>query len=100
MLIPYSLAVFETYWGSESPDISSDEVLGTICRRVGLDAEGFFAAINSPRYKALLRQNTDELIARGGYGSPTIFVNGDDMYFGNDRLPLVEFRLRKLLGDI
>lgn len=100
LLIPYSLAVFEIYWGSESPDISSDEVLGTICRRVGLDAEGFFAAINSPRYKALLRQNTDELIARGGYGSPTIFVNGDDMYFGNDRLPLVEFRLRKLLGDI
>jgi 2-hydroxychromene-2-carboxylate isomerase len=100
LLIPYSLAVFETYWGSESPDISSDGVLGTVCRRVGLDAEGFFAAINSPRYKALLRQNTDELIARGGYGSPTIFVNSDDMYFGNDRLPLVEFRLRKLLGDI
>jgi len=33
--------------------------------------------------------NTDEVIRRGGFGSPTIFVGGDDMYFGNDRLPLV-----------
>ena len=31
----------------------------------------------------------DEVIARGAYGSPTMFINGDDMYFGNDRLPLV-----------
>ena len=52
----------------------------------------------SRRYKDLLRENTDELIARGGYGSPTIFINGDDMYFGNDRLELVEFRLKGLLG--
>ena len=30
-----------------------------------------------------------EVIERGGFGSPTIFVGGEDMYFGNDRLPLV-----------
>jgi 2-hydroxychromene-2-carboxylate isomerase len=29
------------------------------------------------------------LIRRGGFGSPTLFVNGDDMYIGNNRLPLV-----------
>jgi 2-hydroxychromene-2-carboxylate isomerase len=98
LLLPYSRTVFETYWGSESPDISNDEVLTAICTQVGLDTEGFFNAISSQQYKDLLRQNTDELIARGGYGSPTIFINGDDMYFGNDRLPLVEFRLRQLLS--
>ena len=27
---------------------------------------------------------------RGGFGSPTFFVNGDDMYFGNDRIQLLE----------
>jgi 2-hydroxychromene-2-carboxylate isomerase len=42
-----------------------------------------------------LRANTDELVARGGFGSPTIFVNGTDMYFGNDRLVLVD----RALGD-
>ena len=29
-------------------------------------------------------------MTRGGFGSPTIFVNGTDMYFGNDRLALVD----------
>ena len=50
-----------------------------------------------PTPLGVLRSNTDELIARGGYGSPTLFINDDDMYFGNDRLPLVEHRLRQLL---
>ena len=33
-------------------------------------------------------QFMDEAVARGAFGAPTFFV-GDDMYFGNDRLPLV-----------
>jgi 2-hydroxychromene-2-carboxylate isomerase len=99
LLLPYSRTVFETYWGGETPDISSDEVLARICQQVGLDMEGYFNAIGNQQYKDLLRQNTDELIARGGFGSPTMFINGDDMYFGNDRLPLVEFRLRQLLAQ-
>ena len=98
LVVPYSRAVFETYWGSDTPDISSDEVLTNICAEVGLDAQGFFDAITSQDYKDRLRANTDEVIARGAYGSPTMFINGDDMYFGNDRLPLVEYRLRQLLG--
>ena len=44
---------------------------------------------NPVRPKQRLRDATDELIARGGFGSPTIFVDRDDMYLGNDRLPLV-----------
>jgi len=99
LLIPYSKAVFEAYWGGVNPDITSDAVLLEICQQAGLDAEAFFNAIADPVYKDLLRQNTDEVIARGGFGSPTIFINRDDMYFGNDRLPLVEHRLRQLLGE-
>jgi len=95
LMVPYSRAVFEAYWDSESPNIADDEVLGAICTRVGLDSEAFFSAITSQHYKDLLRQNTDELIARGGYGSPTLFINSDDMYFGNDRLELVESRLKQ-----
>ena len=96
--VPYSRAVFETYWGGKEPDISDDTVLEAICRTVGLDPAGFFKAIADQRYKDLLRANTDELIARGGFGSPTIFIDGGDMYFGNDRLALVEARLRELIG--
>ena len=95
LMVPYSRAVFEAYWDSGSPNIADDQVLDAICARVGLDSEGFFSAITNQHYKDLLRQNTDELIARGGYGSPTLFIDGDDMYFGNDRLELVGSRLKQ-----
>lgn len=85
----YVRAVFESYWG-DLEDISQDEVLRRIVDRVGLDREEFFAKIADAAYKARLRANTDELIARGGFGSPTLFVNEEDMYFGNDRLVLVK----------
>ncbi len=91
ILPDYARAVFEAYWG-ELQDISQDEVLRPILRRVGLDAEEFFAKIGEAKYKDALRANTEEAIARGGFGSPTMFV-GDDMYFGNDRLPLVRAAL-------
>ena len=55
------------------------------------------AASVTDENKLRLRGNTDELVARGGYGSPTIFVDRTDMYFGNDRLPLV--RDGKLIGE-
>jgi 2-hydroxychromene-2-carboxylate isomerase len=84
----YARAVFEAYWGADR-DISQDAVLAGIAERVGLDRTGYFERIVSPAYKAKLRANTDELVGRGGFGSPTFFVDRDDMYFGNDRLPLV-----------
>jgi 2-hydroxychromene-2-carboxylate isomerase len=87
-LSPYVRAVFETYWG-DLRDISQDDVLRDVLERVGLPSEEFFAAVASPELKEKLRANTDELIARGGFGSPTIFIEEHDMYFGNDRLALV-----------
>ena len=80
-------AVFTAYFGRDE-DISQDEVLGEICRQVGIDEQAFFAGIAMPDIKQQLKANTDEAIRRGAFGSPTFFV-GDDMYFGNDRLPLV-----------
>jgi 2-hydroxychromene-2-carboxylate isomerase len=34
-------------------------------------------------------------MARGGFGSPTIFIDKTDMYFGNDRLPLIQAALAR-----
>lgn len=90
---PYSRKVFESYWGDDR-DISKDEVLREIVQGAGLDQKEFFEKINSQEYKDKLRVNVDELIERGGFGSPTIFVNGS-MFFGNDRLALVEWALSK-----
>lgn len=91
IISPYSRRVFESYWG-EDRDISQDRVLRDIVRETGLDEDEFFAKIAAPEYKEKLRANTDELIERGGFGSPTIFVEGA-MFFGNDRLILVEHAL-------
>jgi 2-hydroxychromene-2-carboxylate isomerase len=88
---PYSRCVFEQYWG-ENRDISKDDVLRDVVRMVSLDEVEFFAKITSQDYKDKLKLNTDELIERGGFGSPTMFVDGD-MFFGNDRLLLVEHAL-------
>ena len=89
---------FEAYWGRDE-DISQDEVLARVCLAVGEDAPSLQAGIALPAIKAQLKANTDELVGRGGFGSPTMFVDGDDMYFGNDRLALLRAAvLRKRAG--
>ena len=94
-LVAFATAVFEAYWGDDQ-DISQDAVLQQICARSGVDAERFFAGIAEPKIKDRLKANTDEVMRRGGFGSPTIFVGGSDMYFGNDRLPLIREALLRL----
>lgn len=93
-MVPFARAVFEAYWGDDQ-DISTDAVLGEICRSVGVDRAKFFAGIGEQAIKDQLKANTDEAMARGGFGSPTIFVDKTDMYFGNDRLPLIREALQR-----
>jgi 2-hydroxychromene-2-carboxylate isomerase len=87
-LVEFATAVFEAYWSNDL-DISNDAVLIGICEDTGVEPRTFLAGIASKEIKERLRSNTEELVARGGFGSPTMFVAGADMYFGNDRLPLV-----------
>ena len=88
-MIDYANKLFEAYWG-ESRDIGKLEVLNPIAEAVGI--ENFEERISEQSCKDKLRANTDELIERGGFGSPTMFV-GEQMYFGNDRLELVAGKL-------
>ncbi len=92
-LVRYCLAVFEAYW-RDNKDISRDDVLAEIVESQDMDSQAFFEKINHPDYKQALRVTTQNLIDRGGFGSPTMFVNDTDMYFGNDRLILVESMLK------
>jgi len=94
-MLPFARAVFETYWGGDK-DISQDSVLTEICKSVGVDHVKFFAGIGEQAIKDQLKANTDEVMARGGFGSPTIFVGKTDMYFGNDRMPLIREAVLRL----
>jgi len=97
-MVPFATAVFEAYWG-EDRDISQDAVLTNICKKLDVDPAEFLRGISDEAVKNQLRINTDEVIARGGFGSPTIFVDRTDMYFGNDRLPLVRELLERRKGQ-
>lgn len=89
---PFILSVFKTYWG-DLKDIGDWDVLLSCAKEAGLDPEAFRAAASSDDAKTKLKANTQGLIDRGGFGSPTIFVNSDDMYFGNDRMELIAHTL-------
>lgn len=93
----FARAAFESYWG-RLEDISQAQILTRIAEHAGLDGPRLLEEANTPQIKERLRANTDELIARGGFGSPTMFVDRDDMYFGNDRLELVETALIRAHG--
>ena len=88
----FARAAFEAYFGQDL-DISSDEVILQLCERTQVAFEPLMQSITAPGIKDQLRANTEELIARGGFGSPTIFVHEKDLYFGNDSLPLVRAAL-------
>ena len=93
-MLPFARTVFQIYWG-EDQDISQDAVLTEVCKRCGIDPQKFFAGIADQAIKDALKANTDEVMARGGFGSPTIFLDKTDMYFGNDRLPLLRDALTR-----
>ncbi len=91
-LVPFARNVFRRYWG-ELADISRDDELRAIAEASGLNPDECLAAAAAPDYKNRLRETTDELIRRGGFGSPTMYLDGNDMYFGNDRLEMIRARI-------
>ena len=93
-LVEFSRGSFESYFGREE-NLDDPAVLIAVADAAGLDGAAMWEAAQTDAVKALLRANTEEVIARGGYGSPTMFVDRDYMFFGNDQLPLVEFALTR-----
>ena len=93
-LIQYSLSVFRAYW-VDRKDISRVLVLREILKELfGMKRAKRLIAVhmNSDHTKQKLRDNVNELIRRGGFGVPTVFID-DDMYFGVDRMIFVEKKI-------
>ena len=91
----FSKAAFDAYfaWGE---NIDEPGVIRTIADECGLDGASLISGVAEQLVKNQLRSNTEEAIARGAYGSPTILI-GDALYFGNDQLPLVRAALQSCL---
>jgi len=88
----FALAVMRAYWAGGS-DISQPEVVSTVAGSVGLDGAALLLQAQAQPVKDQLRANTEEAVKRGAFGAPCFFV-GEQMFWGNDRLVLLEEFLR------
>lgn len=82
-----SLKLYRAYW-AEDKDLGDPAVLAEL-----LGAE-VVARAGDEAVKAELKAATESAATRGAFGAPTFFV-GDDLYFGEDRVFLIEDALRK-----
>lgn len=80
--------VFRAYF-AEGRNISEPAVLGEIADELGIDKDALAAGIQEQPIKDRLKALVDEAIARGVFGSPFIFVDGEP-FWGSDRLPQIE----------
>jgi 2-hydroxychromene-2-carboxylate isomerase len=87
----FSKAAFDAYF-ARGENIDEPDVIQAIADEFGLDGASLVSSTAEQFIKDQLRSNTEEAIARGAYGSPTMLI-GDALYFGNDQLPLVRTAL-------
>jgi len=81
-------AAFRAYF-SQDRSLAEPEVLNALATEIGTDPVAMMRGIQEPAIKDRLKALVDESIARGVFGAPTIFVDGE-MFWGHDRLPQVE----------
>ncbi len=84
---------FDRMWKLKG-NFSKPEALAEMVKDLGIDATEFANLVGSDAIKNQLKEATEELVKRGGYGVPTLY-QGDEMYFGQDRLDFIEEELAK-----
>ncbi len=82
-------AVWATGEGLEAPG-----AVARIAGSVGLDGEAIERAASEPDGKARLRAQTDEALAAGVFGVPTVAVDGE-LFWGVDGLDLLDTYLER-----
>jgi 2-hydroxychromene-2-carboxylate isomerase len=75
-------ALFRAVW-VRALHVSEAPVVTTLLDELGLSGVSLVAQARTPEVKARLRQQTDEAIARGVFGVPTMEV-GDELFWGYD----------------
>ncbi|WP_321390636.1 2-hydroxychromene-2-carboxylate isomerase [Emcibacter sp.] len=84
----YVNALWRATFGSAG-DFNSDELLGDVARQMGWSPEEFLEFVQSDAAASLYEEGNKAAQERGVFGAPTMMV-GDEMWWGNDRLDLLE----------
>jgi 2-hydroxychromene-2-carboxylate isomerase len=74
-------------------DISAPEAVLTIAANIGVDRGQLEAALQSPEIKERLKNEVDNALKLGVFGSPHVIIDGE-AFFGADRLPQIEHWLK------
>lgn len=83
----FCATVFRAMWVDEK-NMNDPAVVGAALQAGGFDPTEFLAAVGQPAVKDRLKAVTEEAVARGVFGAPTMFV-GEQMFWGQDRLDWV-----------
>jgi 2-hydroxychromene-2-carboxylate isomerase len=82
-------AFYRAYW-VDNLDIGDRKVIADILTSCGQSAESVLDAIDQPAIKDDLRKRTEEAIRIGIFGIPAWVVDGEHLYWGQDRMAFVE----------
>lgn len=85
---PLARLLYHRYW-SEGEDLATTAAIVGGALPPGLDAAALAAGIDSDEARALLRQNVDDSMRLGVFGSPTVLVDGE-LFWGIDAFATLE----------
>jgi 2-hydroxychromene-2-carboxylate isomerase len=81
-------ALYRAYFVDDR-DISDPEVAADVAAEIGASRDGARAAVDDPAVKEALKRDVDAAIAKGVFGSPFVFVDGEP-FWGLDRFDQLE----------
>jgi 2-hydroxychromene-2-carboxylate isomerase len=84
----YVNAMFDAMW-AHTRNLNDQGEIAHVLHDIGIKPEDFMARIERADVKEKLKANTEGAVARGVFGAPSFFVNGE-LFFGQDRLDFVE----------
>ena len=81
-------ALYRAYF-VDGRDIGDPDVAADVAGELGLDRAAARAAVDDPAVKDALRNEVETAIAKGVFGSPFVFVDGEP-FWGIDRFEQIE----------
>ncbi len=92
----YIQAMFHHMW-VEPKKMDDLEVFSEVLRQSNLPSLLLLNGIKEDKVKKALFENTEKMVSRGVFGSPSFFVD-DALFFGKDKLQEVEDEIRRKLN--